>query len=102
MDNPNSSVATLSIGDQHLLVYNPLKAGRNVLDLAVSRDGQRWVTVANLARGSERREFSYPAIAMADGQLWVSYTEQREFIAWQRFAWVAGPPLAVAQSQGLP
>jgi hypothetical protein len=34
--------------------------------------------------------------------LWVSYTEQREFIAWQRFAWVAGPPPAVAQSQGLP
>ncbi len=102
LDNPNSSVATLSIGDQHLLVYNPLKAGRHVLDLAVSQDGQRWVTVANLARGNEGREFSYPAIAMADGQLWVSYTEAREFIAWQRFAWVAGPPPAVAQSQGLP
>ncbi len=102
LDNPNSSVATLSIGDQHLLVYNPLKAGRHVLDLAAMQDEQRWVTIAHLAQGSTAREFSYPAIAMADGHLWLSYTEDRKFIVWQRFAWVAGPPPIVAQSAGLP
>jgi len=102
LDNPDSSVATLSIGDQHLLVYNPLKAGRHVLDLAAMQDEQRWVTIAHLAQGSTAREFSYPAIAMADGHLWLSYTEDRKFIVWQRFAWVAGPPPIVAQSAGLP
>jgi len=102
LDNPDSSVATLSIGDQHLLVYNPLKAGRHVLDLAASQDGQHWATIAQLARGSTDREFSYPAIAMAHGHLWLSYTEDRKSIVWQRFAWAAGPPPVVAPSAGLP
>jgi predicted neuraminidase len=31
-------------------------------------------------------EYSYPAMAWADGALWISYTDQRQRIAWQRWA----------------
>ena len=102
LDNPDSSVSTLTLGDQHLLVYNPLKAGRHVLRLSTSPDGLRWRMVTELAQGSEDHEYSYPAMVLADGHLWVSYTEQRKFISWQRFAWVRGQPLPALASQGQP
>lgn len=94
LDNPNASVATLTAGDQHLLVYNPRKIGRNELRMASSADGRMWSTVLDLESGPPGHEYSYPAMAMADGQLWVSYTYQRQSIAWQRFSWVGASPPA--------
>jgi predicted neuraminidase len=48
-----------------------------------------WQTLGTLARGGEGDEFSYPSMALADGSLWVSYTQNRKRIAWQRWAPVA-------------
>ena len=89
LDNPDASVATLTAGGQQLLVYNPQKSGRNHLRMASSADGSLWSSTVELENGPPGREYSYPAMAMVDGQLWVSYTDQRQSIAWQRFAWVA-------------
>jgi len=95
LDNPNASVATLTAGDQHLLVYNPRQTGRHDLRMASSADGRQWGTVLDLESGPLGHEYSYPAMAMADGQLWVSYTDQRQSIAWQRFTWVGTSPTAL-------
>lgn len=94
LDNPNASVATLTAGAQHLLVYNPRQIGRHDLRMASSADGRLWSTVLDLENGPLGHEYSYPAMAMADGQLWVSYTDQRQSIAWQRFTWVGASPTA--------
>ena len=89
LDNPNASVATLTAGGQHLLVYNPQKSGRDRLRMASSADAGLWSSMVDLENGPLGHEYSYPAMAMVDGQVWVSYTDQRQSIAWQRFAWVA-------------
>ena len=89
LDNPNASVATLTVGGQHLLVYNPQKSGRDRLRMASSLDGTLWGSMVELENGPPGSEYSYPAMAMVDGEVWVSYTDQRQSIAWQRFAWVS-------------
>ena len=61
-------------------------ASRNV---GVSGDGLNWRRLAMLAEGGPGSEYSYPAMAWADGALWLSYTDQRQRIAWQR--WQAVP-----------
>lgn len=96
LENPDSSVATLTLGQQHLLVYNPQPWGRNRLRLANSPDGQRWGPVLDLEDGPQGHEYSYPAMAVAQGDLWVSYTDQRRAIAWQRFSWV-GPSTSASE-----
>jgi len=53
--------------------------------LSASSDGQQWTLAQRLAQGSPGKEFSYPALVWADDSLWVSYTDQRTRIAWQRF-----------------
>ena len=98
LDNPNSSVATLSVGGQHLLVYNPTTQGRHKIRLSGSSDGLQWQTLHELEDAAPGHEYSYPAMALADGSLWISYTDQRKTIAWRRFAWVPGMP----QTKGSP
>jgi predicted neuraminidase len=53
-------------------------------------DGRAWVLAQSLAHGSGADEYSYPALAWADDSLWVSYTDQRRSIAWQRFSFSPG------------
>jgi predicted neuraminidase len=85
--NPDAAIATLSLSpDQHLLVHNASPHSRALLDLSASRDGLAWSRVAVLEAGTDADEYSYPALAWADGSLWVSYTDHRTRIAWQRFA----------------
>jgi len=98
LENPDSSVATLSVGGQHLLVYNPLAQGRHKIRLAGSTDGLQWQTLHELEDAAPGHEYSYPAMTVADGSLWVSYTDQRKTIAWRRFAWVP----AAATAKDLP
>lgn len=92
LPNPNASVAAISVGPRaQVLAYNPLDVGRHRLDIATSANAQDWHNVTSVALGHEGDEFSYPALAWADGQdgqpeLWLSYTEQRQRIAWARFA----------------
>lgn len=86
LDNPDASVAGFSLAPGSLLLaHNSSPASRATLDLSQSGDGQNWSLMHNLAHGSELDEFSYPAMAWADGALWVSYTVDRARIDWQRF-----------------
>ena len=83
--NPDASIAGLGLAPgQMLLAHNSSVHSRNVLDLSQSTDGIQWTLRQTLARGSGADEFSYPAMAWADDDLWISYTEQRQRIAWQR------------------
>ena len=103
LDNPDAGIATLSVGAQHLLVFNPSTSSRQSLRLARSADGAHWATERDLEDGVPGQEFSYPALAWADRSLWVSYTDQRKSIAWQRLNWVAdGGPAAPAAAQLAP
>ena len=65
--------------------------GRHKLRLSGSTDGQQWQTLHELEDAPPGHEYSYPAMTVADGSLWVSYTDQRKTIAWRRFAWVPAP-----------
>jgi predicted neuraminidase len=87
LTNPDASVAALALAPGHYwLVHNSSAHSRNVLDLNHSADGSAWQRVQTLAQGSGADEYSYPALTWADDSLWVSYTDQRRHIAWQRFA----------------
>jgi len=87
LDNPDAAVAALALGPSRVaLVHNASPAGRQDLALSESIDMQNWVLTRALSRGPAGSEFSYPALALADGQLWVSFTDNRQRIAWQRFA----------------
>ena len=87
LDNPDASVAALGAGpSQMLLAHNSSIESRGKLDLSVSTDGRNWSLVKTLEQGSFDDEFSYPAMAWADGSLWISYTVDRKRIAWQRMA----------------
>jgi predicted neuraminidase len=96
LDNPDAGVATLSVGAQQLLVFNPSTSSRQGLRLAQSTNGTHWATALDLEAGVTGQEFSYPALAWADRSLWVSYTDQRKSIAWQRLDWVASGDAAEA------
>jgi predicted neuraminidase len=87
--NPDSSVAAMALAPGQLwLVHNSSAHSRNVLELSHSADGHAWTTVLRLEQGYGADEYSYPAMAWADDSLWVSYTDQRKRIAWQRFSWL--------------
>ncbi len=93
LDNPDSSVAGLALAPGRMyLVHNATSHSRNALDLSASADGQSWSLAHALAHGPGRAEYSYPALAWADNSLWVSYTDQRHSIAWQRFSLSADVP----------
>ncbi|APW43968.1 exo-alpha-sialidase [Rhodoferax saidenbachensis] len=87
LDNPDASVGGMALGaDDLLLVHNSSLGSRAKLDLSYSANGRDWTLLKTLEQGGPEAEFSYPALAWADGQLWVSYTVDRQRLAWQRFA----------------
>jgi len=86
LHNPDSSIAALNLNSgQSLLVLNNTPQGRHLLDLYESRNGLEWQLAHPLRHGTPGQEFSYPAIAWADGSVWISYTDERQRIAWLRF-----------------
>jgi len=90
LTNPDASVAALTLGDgRMLLAHNSSPHDRTALDLSVSAGGRNWALAQVLAHGTGADEYSYPALAWADDSLWVSYTDQRKAIAWQRFSFSA-------------
>ncbi|MEO8118611.1 MAG: sialidase family protein [Rhodoferax sp.] len=92
LDNPDASVAGLAMAPgQMFLAQNSSFRSRKVLDLSSSVDGRVWSLAQGLAHGAGADEYSYPALAWADDSLWVSYTDQRRNIAWQRFSLAASP-----------
>ena len=93
LPNPDSSVATLRLPDgTMLLAHNNTSEGRHILDLSASIDGRQWQHMTTVAQGSPGTEYSYPSLEWADQQLWLSYTDQRRQIAWQRFSVVPDSP----------
>lgn len=85
--NPDAATAGMSLAaGQSVLAHNSSPHSRELLDLSTSADTLQWTAVASLAHGKPGDEFSYPAVAWADGSLWVSYTENRKRIAWQRYS----------------
>ena len=85
LPNPNASVAALNANGVPALTFNPSSTGRDRLVTATSADGERWNISAELALGQTGDEYSYPAMLWHEDALWVSYTDRRRHIAWQRF-----------------
>lgn len=87
LHNPDSSVAGLALAPgRMLLAYNSSPRARTALDLSTSADGWNWVLAQAVVHGTGSSEYSYPALAWADDSLWLSYTDQRRAISWQRFS----------------
>jgi predicted neuraminidase len=87
LHNPDAAIAGLSLGPELMvLAHNARPDSRAVLDLSSSSDGLHWTRQQPLAQGGAGAEYSYPSLAWADDSLWVSYTDQRRAIAWQRLA----------------
>lgn len=87
LDNPDAAVAGMGVAPGALLLaHNSSPGSRGTLDLSQSADGRQWRRVLTLASGSAQDEFSYPAMAWVDGELWLSYTVDRQHIAWQRLS----------------
>ncbi len=86
MPNPNSGIDVTRLADNTLvLIFNPDNrnwGSRSPISLAVSRDnGHTWGPVIELDRGHEDDEFSYPSVISWDDSVAVTYTWQRERIA---------------------
>ena len=99
LDNPDASVGGMALrSGQLLLAHNSSVGTRARLDLSVSRDGLNWSLLDTLAQGRPDDEFSYPSMAWVDGSLWISYTVDRQRLAWQRYA--SAPVLVGATASG--
>ena len=86
LSNDDSAVASATLPDgRFVLARNPAEDGRSQLVMHTSRDANEWSAPQVLAQGDKASEFSYPALRWTDGYLWVSYTHQRQAIAWQRW-----------------
>lgn len=88
LPNNNSGIDAVTMKDgQHVLVYNHVKqkktwGDRNVLNLALSKDGVNWEATEILENDPDPdSEYSYPAIIQTqDGMLHITYTWNRELI----------------------
>lgn len=86
MPNPNSGIDVTRLEDNTLvLIYNPDDknwGSRGAISLAVSRDnGKTWGTTLELERLGEDDEFSYPSVISFGDTVAVTYTWQRQKIA---------------------
>jgi predicted neuraminidase len=82
LPNPNSGIDAVTIQDgRHILVYNHLIKGRNMLNVSVSEDGVNWKAAALLENEPKGTEFSYPAVIQTnDGLVHITYTWNRKQI----------------------
>lgn len=80
LPNPNAGTDAVTLADgRHVIVYNHLKKGRHVLNVALSENGSDWVAAAVLEDGEG--EYSYPAVVQSsDGLLHITYTWRRELV----------------------
>jgi len=86
LPNPNAGIDAVTLNDgRQLLVYNHttrgggFPSGRQMLNVAVSRDGKTWTPVLTLQRS--RGEYSYPAVIQtSDGRVHVTYTYKRRSV----------------------
>jgi predicted neuraminidase len=86
LPNPNSGIDAVSLKDgRHLLIYNHTVRnhgqphGRNMINLAVTDDGEHWQAAMVVEQG--KGEFSYPAIIQtSDGLAHATYTWRRQTV----------------------
>jgi predicted neuraminidase len=85
--NPNSGIDAVALRDGRVvLVYNNTVKGRSPLNLAVSRDGERFTMFRTLEDGPGE-EFSYPNVLQGkDGDLHIVYTWRRKKIRYVKLA----------------
>ena len=88
LPNPNSGTDAVTLKDgRQLLVYNhTTKKGeepndRNMLNLAVSKDGKEWTPVMTLENEPVKAGYAYPAIIQtSDGLVHITYTFMRQTV----------------------
>ncbi len=88
LPNPNSGTDAITLSDgRQLLVYNhTTKQGeepknRNMLNVAISDDGQNWKPVLTLENKPAESGYSYPAVIQAsDGLVHITYTYLRQSV----------------------
>lgn len=82
LPNPNSGIDAVTMKDgRQLVVYNHIKQGRHILNVAVSPDGKTWAAAALLENEAPGNEFSYPAVIQTrDGMIHITYTWKRKLI----------------------
>jgi predicted neuraminidase len=80
LPNPNSAIDAVMLREgRALLVYNHSPEGRNILNVAVTQDGEIWQ--AALILENQPGEYSYPAVIQtSDGLVHITYTWKRERI----------------------
>ncbi len=90
LPNNNSGIdLTWLEGGALLLAYNPVEENfgpRSPISLAVSRDvGAAWTRLCDLEAGPG--EYSYPAVVSRGNRVFITYTYNRENIAFWEFEW---------------
>jgi predicted neuraminidase len=86
LPNPNSGTDAVTLADgRQLLVYNHSQRGeqngRQILNVALSRDGTQWQTVLTLEQEGHPAGYSYPAVIQSsDGRVHITYTWRRQTI----------------------
>lgn len=87
LPNPNSGTDAVTLRDgRQLLVYNHStrsenRNGRQILNVAISRDGLNWKPVLTLENEGHPDGYSYPAVIQTrDGLVHISYTWRRQTI----------------------
>ncbi|MEM6628461.1 MAG: sialidase family protein [Bacteroidota bacterium] len=86
LPNPSAGTDAITLKDgRQLLVYNHTRRkgdfpkGRNMLNVALSDNGEDWKPVLTLER--QEGEYSYPAVIQhTDGNIHITYTYQRRTI----------------------
>ncbi len=88
LPNPSAGTDAVSLKDgRQLLVYNhtirglSFPSGRDMLNVAISSDGQQWKPVLTLEREKANGGFCYPAVIQSsDGKVHITYTYKRESV----------------------
>ena len=85
MSSHNTSLAVIRLtGGEMLMLHNHVGAddsSRSTLRLSISKDGQVWRTIGDIADGKDGDEFSYPTMQQVGQELHITYTYQRQAIA---------------------
>jgi predicted neuraminidase len=84
LPNPNAGTDALTLFDgRQLLVYNHSvregdRNGRQILNVGLSNDGEKWKPVLTLENEGNAAGYSYPAVIQdSDGQVHITYTWRR-------------------------
>lgn len=82
LPNPNSGIDAVTLKDgRHILIYNHIIKGRNILNAAISEDGILWKAAVLLENEPKEGEFSYPAVIQTgDGLVHITYTWNRKLV----------------------